>query len=154
RLARDSGGWLVEIRAARGRRIRLCLHAAPKHEGDAQGPLASIARHQILIDRSVPLAGEPAKGHNRWPPDTKARVICEPGDEALIETRDAFDRQFRPRATPHDVAKVDLNRVHPLTGPVYVEGAEPGDLLVVDILEVSPSAYGYTAQVPGFGFLR
>jgi formamidase len=72
----------------------------------------------------------------------------------LIETRDAFGRQFHPGATAVDVGKVDLSLVHPLTGPVYVEGAEPGDLLVVDTLEVSPSAYAYTAQVPGFGFLR
>src|SRR5262249_28811143 len=53
-----------------------------------------------------------------------------------------------------DVANVNLDLVHPLTGPVYVEGAAPGDLLVVDVLEVAPTAYGYTAQVPGFGFLR
>ena len=44
--------------------------------------------------------------------------------------------------------------VHPLTGPVYVEGALPGDLLEVEIVEVLPDSYGYTVQVPGFGFLR
>jgi hypothetical protein len=44
--------------------------------------------------------------------------------------------------------------VHPLTGPVYVEGAEPGDLLVADIVEVAPRPFGFTAQIPGFGFLR
>jgi formamidase len=44
--------------------------------------------------------------------------------------------------------------VHPLTGPVYVEGAEPGDLLEVEITEIEPDSYGYTVQVPGFGFLR
>jgi formamidase len=41
-----------------------------------------------------------------------------------------------------------------VTGPVYVEGAEPGDLLEVEIVEVLPDSYGYTVQVPGFGFLR
>ena len=44
--------------------------------------------------------------------------------------------------------------MHPLTGPVYVEGAEPGDLLEVEILDVEPDSYGFTVQVPGFGFLR
>jgi formamidase len=44
--------------------------------------------------------------------------------------------------------------VHPLTGPVYVNGAERGDLLEVEVLEVEPDRYGYTVQVPGFGFLR
>jgi formamidase len=41
-----------------------------------------------------------------------------------------------------------------LTGPVYIEGAQPGDLLEVQIVEVVPDSYGYTVQVPGFGFLR
>src|SRR5215470_4317442 len=100
-----------------------------------------MAKHELRIDRSVPLTAEPASGHNRWHPDIPPRVTCAPGDEVLIETRDAFDRQFHPGATAVDVSHVDLNVVHPLTGPVYVTGAEPGDLLVVDILEVSPSAY-------------
>ena len=113
-----------------------------------------MAKHEIRIDRAVPLAAEPHLGHNRWHPGIAPVVTCEPGDEVVIETRDAFDRQFHPGASAVEVGNVDLNLVHPLTGPVYVEGAEPGDLLVVDILEVSPDAYGYTAEVPGFGFLR
>src|SRR5205823_14949154 len=48
----------------------------------------------------------------------------------------------------------NLDVVHPLTGPVYVDGAQPGDLLEVEIVEVVPDTYGYTVQVPGFGFLR
>src|SRR3954447_19449537 len=113
-----------------------------------------MARHEIRIDRSLPLAKEPDLGHNRWHPDIAPRISCRPGDEVVLETRDAFDLQFHRGATLDDVANVDLDLVHPLTGPVLVEGAEPGDLLVVDILEVEPSSYGYTAQVPGFGFLR
>src|SRR5919202_2084217 len=59
-----------------------------------------------------------------------------------------------PQATLEVVGAPNLNLVHPLTGPVYVEGAQPGDLLEVEILEVAPDGYGYTVQVPGFGFLR
>jgi formamidase len=59
-----------------------------------------------------------------------------------------------PDATLETVAGPNLNVVHPLTGPVYVNGTEPGDLLEVEILEVEPDRYGYTVQVPGFGFLR
>jgi formamidase len=44
--------------------------------------------------------------------------------------------------------------VHPLTGPVYINGAEPGDILEVEIVEVEPDSFGFTIQVPGFGFLR
>jgi hypothetical protein len=53
-----------------------------------------------------------------------------------------------------DVPRADRSVVCPLTGPIRVEGAEPGDLLVVDVLDVVPAGFGYTAQIPSFGFLR
>lgn len=113
-----------------------------------------MAVHEIRIDRSKTLLDEPATGHNQWHPDIPPLVRCEPGDEVVLETRDAFDGQMGPQATLETVAAPDLDVVHPLTGPVYVEGAERGDLLEVEILEVVPDTYGYTVQVPGFGFLR
>jgi formamidase len=72
----------------------------------------------------------------------------------VLETRDAFDGQMGPDASLQTVAAPNLDVVHPLTGPVFVEGAEPGDLLEVEILDVEPDRYGFTVQVPGFGFLR
>jgi formamidase len=114
-----------------------------------------VAEYEIRIDRSVPLAKEPASGHNRWHPDIEPVVRCRPGDVVEMETRDAFDLQFAADdLTDVEIAGVDLDRVHPLTGPVFVEGAAPGDLLVVEILDVRPAGTPYTAQVPGFGFLR
>ena len=113
-----------------------------------------MATHEIRIDRSRTLLEEPNTGHNRWHPDIPPLVWCEPGDEVVLETRDAFDGQMGPDATLETVAAPDLDVVHPLTGPVYVEGAEPGDLLEVEILDVEPDSYGFTVQVPGFGFLR
>jgi formamidase len=113
-----------------------------------------MAVHEIRIDRSMTLPEEPGTGHNRWHPDIPPVVRCEPGDEVVLETRDAFDGQMGPQATLETVAAPNLDVVHPLTGPVYVEGAQPGDLLEVEILEVAPDGYGYTVQVPGFGFLR
>jgi formamidase len=106
------------------------------------------------VDRSKTLVEEPTTGHNRWHPEIPPIVHCEPGDEVVLETRDAFDGQMGPQATLDTVAAPNLDVVHPLTGPVYVEGAEPGDLLEVEIVEVIPDSYGYTVQVPGFGFLR
>jgi formamidase len=47
-----------------------------------------------------------------------------------------------------------LNAAHPLTGPIWINGAEPGDLLEVDLIEIIPGEFGWTAQLPGFGFLR
>ncbi|MEV0307339.1 acetamidase/formamidase family protein [Nonomuraea fuscirosea] len=113
-----------------------------------------MAVHEIRIDPDLPLRDEPGTGHNRWHPDIPPIVRCEPGDEVILETRDAFDGQMGPEATLKTVEAPDLDVVHPLTGPVHVEGARPGDLLEVEILEVAPDRYGYTVQVPGFGFLR
>ena len=49
---------------------------------------------------------------------------------------------------------VDLNLVHPMTGPVHIEGAARGDVLAVTLVDIEPDEYGYTLIVPGFGFLR
>jgi formamidase len=113
-----------------------------------------MAIHYVHIDRSKTLLEEPGVGHNRWHPDIPPVVRCEPGDEVVLETRDAFDGQMGPQARLETVGAPNLNVVHPLTGPVYIQGAQPGDLLEVEILEVVPDTYGYTVQVPGFGFLR
>jgi formamidase len=113
-----------------------------------------VAVWEIRVDRSKTLAEEPGTGHNRWHPDIAPALRCQPGDEVILDTRDAFDGQMGPDASLETVAAPNLDVVHPLTGPVYIEGAEPGDLLEVEILDVEPDRYGYTVQVPGFGFLR
>jgi formamidase len=113
-----------------------------------------MATHEIRIDRRLPLAAEPHTGHNRWHPDIPPARRCEPGDEVVLDTRDTFDGAFDASSTTKDVEQADFGLVHPLTGPVLVAGAEPGDLLVAEILEVIPQPFGFTAQVPGFGFRR
>jgi formamidase len=109
---------------------------------------------EVLIDGTRTLGEQPETGHNRWHPDIPPVVACEPGDEVVLQTRDAFDGQMGPDATLATVGGPNLNVVHPLTGPVAVAGAEAGDLLEVEVLEVIPDDYAYTVQVPGFGFLR
>lgn len=108
---------------------------------------------EIRVDPSRPVREEPHRCHNRWHPAIPPALTCEPGDEVLMETRDAVDGQFTPSSVSADVTRTDRTVVHPLTGPVRVEGAEPGDVLVVEILEIVPASFGYTAQNPGFGFL-
>ena len=110
--------------------------------------------HEIRIDRDKRLGDEPGSGHNRWHPDIAPVVKCQPGEVVILETRDAFDGQMGRGISLDDVAAVDLDLLHPLTGPVYVAGAEPGDLLDIEILDIEADTYGYTSQVPGFGFLR
>jgi formamidase len=53
-----------------------------------------VATHEIRIDRSKTLLEEPNTGHNRWHPDIRRVLRCEPGDEVVLETRDAFDGPF------------------------------------------------------------
>jgi formamidase len=110
--------------------------------------------HVIKIDRSKPLADDPGSGHNRWHEAIPPILKVDPGDQVVMETRDALDGQITPTSTVEDVGRVDLGRAHALTGPIYVEGAEPGDLLEVKIQAIQPEPFGYTVQAPGFGFLR
>ncbi|TMQ11534.1 MAG: acetamidase/formamidase family protein [Deltaproteobacteria bacterium] len=110
--------------------------------------------HVVKIDRSKSLAQEPGTGHNRWHEDIPPVLKVQPGDQVVMETRDALDGQITSASNADDVSRADLRPAHALTGPVYIEGAEPGDLLEVKIQAVQPEAFGFTVQVPGFSFLR
>src|SRR5437667_204136 len=98
--------------------------------------------------------------HNGCHPAIKPVSTVEPRDTVIMETRDAFDGQITPASTAADAiptflgGPLNLSQVHPLTGPVAVQGAEPGDLLVVHIVDIIPADFAYTINVPGFGFLR
>ena len=108
----------------------------------------------IEIDRSKMLKDEPHTGHNRWHPDVEPKVEAEPGEEVVLETRDACDGQILFGDSVEAVSRIARGVVHPLTGPVYVKGAEPGDLLEIECLDVIPEAAGWTRISPGMGFLR
>ena len=107
----------------------------------------------IGIDRTKRLREEPHKGHNRWHPDIPPVIEVEPGEEVTLETRDAMDLQIGPGTTVKDLEKMERTVAHPLTGPVYVKGAKPGDLLEIEHLDILPERYGWTRFSPGFGFL-
>jgi formamidase len=113
--------------------------------------------HVVSIDPSKPLGDEPGTGHNRWHEAIEPVLEVDPGDTVVYETRDAFDGQLNTESTAEDVGNLDLSVVHPLTGPVFIKGAEPGDLLEVKLVAVEADPWeqwGYTLEVPGFGFLR
>ena len=113
-----------------------------------------MVKHLVSVDRTLPLGECPAEGHNRWHPDIAPMIFVKSGDEAEIHTRDSFDCQIHKTMSGADLSQASIGRAHPLTGPVYVEGAELGDLLAVDILDVKSHNEGFTVIVPGFGFLR
>ncbi len=91
---------------------------------------------------------------NRYHYAIKPVARAKPGELIRFETRDALDSDLNIKSEPKDVLAVDLNLVHPLTGPVHIEGARRGDVLAVTLIDIEPDEYGYTTVVPGFGFLR
>ncbi|MFT6154267.1 MAG: formamidase [Bermanella sp.] len=97
--------------------------------------------------------------HNRWHPDIPMVATVKPGDDFKIECVDWTGGQIKNNDDASDVRDVDLTQVHFLSGPVAVEGAEPGDLLVVDILDIGTfddSQWGFNgffSKQNGGGFL-
>lgn len=91
---------------------------------------------------------------NRYHYSIKPAAHAQPGQLFVLETRDALDSDLTFDSKAQDVAAVNLNLVHPLTGPVYIDGAKRGDALAVTVVDIAPDDFGYTTIVPGFGFLR
>jgi formamidase len=106
----------------------------------------------IAIDRSKQLKNEAHTGHNRWHPDILPVLEVSPGEDVFIETRDATDGQMTKQSTPADLPGWDKQIAHPMTGPIHVIGAEPGDLLEVETVDIVSEPYGWTMAGPG-GFL-
>jgi acetamidase/formamidase len=90
--------------------------------------------------------------HQEWNNAIPPRLEIAPGDTVVFETRDAANRFYTPRSTHGDVLE-RVFRGHPLTGPVRVRGARPGDTLVVEIVHVKPAPWGWTQIRPGRGLL-
>ncbi len=91
---------------------------------------------------------------NRYHPAIPPIAHANPGDVIIFYTRDALDSDLALDSVSDDLAAIDLNLVHPMTGPVYINGAKRGDALEVELLDIVPDEYGYTVNLPGFGFLR
>jgi formamidase len=111
-----------------------------------------VAALRVEIDKSTPLHEGAARGHNRWHPELEPVATCQPGDRVTVEIRDSRDRLIGPGSTHEDLLGTP-SIAHPLTGPVAVEGAEPGDLLELEVLGYETDAFGWTAIWPGSGFL-
>jgi formamidase len=108
----------------------------------------------IHLHRKTPLREQPGKGHNRWHPDIAPCLRIQPGSTVELDCIDAVDTQVQPGMSHEDVLTCDLSRAHPMTGPVYVEGAEPGDLLAVKVEDIQTDDTGFTMILPGVGYLR
>jgi acetamidase/formamidase len=98
------------------------------------------------------LSAEPT--HSVWDRALPPRLRIEPGDEVAFECVDASGGQVRPGMTTQEYLAIDRTRIHALTGPVWIEGAEPGDVLQVDVLATRHADWGWSSVVEGLGFLK
>jgi acetamidase/formamidase len=98
------------------------------------------------------LAAEPT--HSRWNRALPPRLEIDPGDTVHFQCVEAAGGQVRPGMTLEQLSGIDRGRIHALTGPVFVRGAEPGDVLEIEIVEVTHHGWGYSTIVEGLGLLK
>jgi formamidase len=116
-------------------------------------------RTLVKVDLSKPPQKQPVPLHNRWHPDIPAVATVTQGEVFRMECLDWTGGQIKYDDSPKDIDSCDLNQVHYLSGPIHVEGAEPGDLLEIDLLDIGAlreSLWGFTgifARENGGGFL-
>jgi acetamidase/formamidase len=91
--------------------------------------------------------------HLGWNREFPPALRIAPGESLEFDVADSSGGQLGAASTVADVGRLDFGRVNPVSGPVFVEGAEPGDVLKVTLLSFVPSGWGWTANIPGFGLL-
>jgi acetamidase/formamidase len=91
--------------------------------------------------------------HAFWDNAHPPRLRIEPGDTVALDTLEASANQITPNSMHAAAGALNFDPIHPLTGPVYIEGAQPGDALEVEILNLEHKGWGWNAVIPGFGLL-
>ncbi len=91
--------------------------------------------------------------HFGWDNSLKPALRVAPGATIEFECQDSSAGQLTPGSTVDDVKALDFGRINPVSGPIFMDGAEPGDALKVTIEGFRPSGFGWTANIPGFGLL-
>jgi acetamidase/formamidase len=91
--------------------------------------------------------------HGVWDHSLAPVLRVAPGETVIVELENASGGQLAADSPASALATLDFKRINPVTGPMFVEGAKPGDALVVEILELDVDAWGWTANIPGFGLL-
>jgi len=136
-------------------RLALCAVAVFGFAGTAAADTTdSKWKTEVVIAKQGVHCVDDPNCFNRYHPDIPTVSRAKPGDMIVFQTRDALDSDLTLESNSDDVNAIDLNLVHPMTGPVYIEGAERGDVLAITLIDIVPDEYGYTVIIPGFGFLR
>jgi acetamidase/formamidase len=98
------------------------------------------------------LSAEPT--HSVWNRALPPRLRIQSGDTVNLQCVDASGGQVRPGMTTEEYLAIDRTRIHALTGPVWIEGAEPGDVLQIDTLQTRHHGWGWSSVIEGMGFLK
>jgi acetamidase/formamidase len=98
------------------------------------------------------LTAEPT--HSRWNRALAPRLTISPGDTVVMSCLDASGGQVRPGSDVSDFLAIDRGRIHALTGPIFIHGAEPGDVLEVRVRQVEHLGWGWSSVLSGLGFLK
>ena len=112
---------------------------------------AAVTTGDPLPEPDVVLTAD--QTHARWSSTIPPVTTVSSGAIVEVHTMEASDGQFEIGSTAADVTTLSFDPIHPLTGPVAVEGASPGDVLAVTLLDIQVEEWGWAAIVPGFGFL-
>jgi acetamidase/formamidase len=91
--------------------------------------------------------------HYGWNNANTPAIKIAPGETVAFNPPDSSGGQITATSTLSDLGKLDFSKVNPVAGPIYIDGAEPGDSIKVTLLEFGPSGWGWTANIPGFGLL-
>jgi acetamidase/formamidase len=93
------------------------------------------------------------QAHYKWDARNQPALMIDSGDTVVLWTRDISDNQVAPGSGAAVLENFDWSRAYPLNGPIGVGGAEPGDVLQIDVLDVQTQGWGWTGILPGFGLL-
>ncbi|HVC26969.1 MAG TPA: acetamidase/formamidase family protein [Nitrososphaerales archaeon] len=92
--------------------------------------------------------------HYKWAKSHKPAISIRDGDTVTFEVNDVASWQLTRDSRSEDLNQLDDSKLYPLAGPVFVEGAKPGDALVVETVRVKIDDFGWSAIIPGFGLLE
>ncbi len=98
-----------------------------------------------LLDRSTTV--------HRWNPALPPRLVLAPGDEVVVQMKDSSGGQVFPGMSGEAFGRIDTGLIHALTGPIAIDGAAPGDALIVEILDYAHEGWAWTGIIPGLGLL-
>ena len=109
---------------------------------------------QPILHRTIHECPNCSSLHSHWNRSEAPALVVKSGDTFSMTSPDASNGTLTIRSTPEEMALIDYRKLDPLCGPIFVEGAEPGDTLVVDVLDLKIGGWGWTGLLTGFGLLH